>query len=127
MNRRRYGHAMMTIDSSHALIISGGDRAGGHNDLELFDGLRQTSMRLPQRLNFPRLFCSPVQLPDGSLLLAGGQSGTHTFSGQVPEILSISGSTLLRPIREPTLAVEVHGLKGGGAFALGMTTFHHLK
>jgi len=127
MTHPRYGHAMVPVGMTHALILGGGDRNGQFKDMELFDGLNLTSLKWSMRLIRARIFFNPVMQPDGSIVIAGGGISNTGYPGRVPELLAGGVSTILRPIAEQETLVTLQGLNGGGALALGRQSIHHFK
>jgi len=127
MTRPRCGHAMIGLDAYRALILSGADQNGNLRDMEFFDGLQLRSYPLPHRLHIGRFRFNPVVLADGSILVAGGRFSGPPIMSRIAEVLTATGSTLLRPIGELHPKVEVQALKGGSAMAYGLSTVHHLK
>ena len=123
----RNGHAMALLDPFRALILSGENNAGARRDMELFDGLLLRSLPLSFQLHFARVNFNPVVLADGAILIAGGATGSLAYPDRVPEILSPTGVTLLRPINEPQPTLFIQGLKNGGVMAYGTTSVHHLQ
>jgi len=128
MSRPRYAHAMVRVSATDALILGGnGTNFMGSTDLELFSGLAMRSWLLPIRMRHPRSHFNPVVLADGSIVVAGGSNYMSGFPDRTPERLTGAGSTLLRPIAEPSVSVVLQELSSGGVMAFGYSTVHHLQ
>jgi len=126
MARPRQGHAMIALDATHLLILGGGPSSGSR-DLELFSGVARRSSLLPIQLHEPRSGFHPVVLADGSILVAGGDAGPNGDFRRTPEILTGSGSTLLRPIPEMAGSLVLQETAGRGAIAIGAAGVYDLK
>lgn len=115
----RAGHAMVRLDASHALVLGGGPTSQGSADLEVFDAFTGKSVLLPLRMAVARYRFGVVTLADGSLLIAGGNSYAAALPGRTPEIVTVFGSTVLRPIPEFSPLIELQALASGGVIAIG--------
>ncbi|MBN2491423.1 MAG: hypothetical protein JXQ29_11300 [Planctomycetes bacterium] len=129
MVRPRAGHAMTALDATHALVLGGGSTPDMCREIEVFSGLGRTAQLLPPplRLHLPRSHFEVATQPDGSVVVAGSLYAIHPNPGRTPEWLTAAGSTLLRPMAEPSEYVVLHPLLGGGVLALGLSRVHHLQ
>ena len=123
----RAGHSMVRLDTSHVLLLGGGPTQQGSPDLEVFDVFTGTSLLLPLGMAVPRYRFGVVTLADGSLLIAGGNTREAAYPGRTPEILTVSGSTVLRPIPEFSPLIELQPLASGGVIAIGGGATFDLK
>jgi len=126
MARPRHNHAMIALDATHLLILGGG-AGSDQRDLELFSAVARRSWRLPLQLHRPRAAIHPVVLADGSILVAGGEALPSGDFRRTPEILTASGSTLLRPIPEMSGSLVLQGTASGGAIAIGAAGVYDLQ
>ena len=126
MVRPRYGHALVALDAYRALVIGGTDGANQPKELAFFDGLLRQAFSLPWRLYFARVHFTPVRLPDGSIVVAGGLNDATVSPARTPELITAQGVSLLRPISELQTGVVLQPIPAG-AVAWGAFTTHHLK
>lgn len=122
MTAARAEHAMVALDATHALVVGGTtDGRTAHGHIELFMGLSRQAVSLPFGLRLPRK--SPVLVPlSGGYWLVAGGSGPD-LPGRVPEVLSPSGSTPLRPMDTPDAHVDVVPLGRDDAVGISRAQF----
>ena len=129
MVRPRTGHVMLPAGATDALILGGGTTVSEACEIEVFSGLLRTAQVLPPpyRLHQPRSGFEATVRPDGSIVVAGSLYFTYPNPGRTPELLTASGSILLRPMAEPDEYVMLHPLLNGGVLALGQVREHYLQ
>lgn len=115
MQRPRYWHAMVALDSTTAVILCGTDGKNVFNDTELFFGALNRSVALPYRFGFGRANPQAMQLGDGSILVAGGHHDQILWPDRQPEVWTPNGIISLRPIQSPEWGTVIQPIPGGAA------------
>lgn len=129
IRQARRDHAMVALDATTFAVIGGVIGFGSTSDIEVFDGLRRTSTRLPWTLALPRSNLTTMPLADGSLFVAHN----NYREGLTAEILTPAGSTLLRPLDDRYNEFFGNGFSalyfpapGGGVIAIGWGGVHYM-
>jgi len=129
MQKRRCSHAMVSLTPTTVLIIGGFDGAVNLRDIEVFDGLRRTSSPAPFGLAIPRSGIKAIPLAGGALFISH-----ESIGGFTGEVLSSTGSTLLRPIYDRHSGVMIPLCSAlffpgptGGVVAFGWSSQHSLQ
>lgn len=105
MRAARAGHTATVLKDGRVLIAGGAQNSGGAlaalDSAEIYDPVTQTLSPLSARMNDPRAAHIAHRLPDGTVLIAGGFSGTSTLaltpgSGGYTGTWSIKSGSVLR-------------------------------